>query len=186
MGQAVGLAGATAAGRGTSASGVDLDVVEDHRVAARSRACPACPSSARCAPPVSPSESGKLPSERRGSGRFARPPRRPPSAGRGEPLEKVLRPATRQPVVVRVAVVRGRPPRLGLPISGSLASLLINAPLPPRADDHVAGNPLELRQAARGCRRARGPAARRASPTTRPSDASPLAKRQIAEHHGGD
>src|SRR5258708_19908809 len=46
-----------------------------------------------------------------------------------EPLENVLRPFSRQPNPLRTAVVAGNPPRLGLPISGSLARLLINAPV---------------------------------------------------------
>src|SRR5216684_4484606 len=45
-----------------------------------------------------------------------------------EPLENVLRPFSRHPNPLRTAVVAGNPPRLGLPISGSLARLLINAP----------------------------------------------------------
>src|SRR5258708_39859477 len=45
-----------------------------------------------------------------------------------EPLENVFRPFSRQPDPLRTAVVAGRPPRLGLPMSGSLARLLISAP----------------------------------------------------------
>ena len=51
-----------------------------------------------------------------------------------EPLENDLRPfSTKPPSTPRAAVVAGRPPRDGLPISGSLARLLINAPCPSRA-----------------------------------------------------
>ena len=47
---------------------------------------------------------------------------------RGTPVEYTLRPLMRQPSGVRRAVVAGRPPRAGVPSSGSTRSALIRAP----------------------------------------------------------
>src|SRR5439155_22384726 len=63
-----------------------------------------------------------------------------------EPLENVFRPFRCQPDPLRTAVVAGNPPRLGLPISGSLARLLIEAAVaatgrPPRSNSAAVHRP---------------------------------------------
>lgn len=52
-----------------------------------------------------------------------------PQASAGAPVEKILRPVTDQPPsAVRRATVAGRPPRAGVPSSGSTRSALTSAP----------------------------------------------------------
>ena len=121
MGQRV--AGAAASARGNSASAAPRRR-RTRRCDCRWRACPWCPRSARCGRRAPPAASGSW-RRRSPSAAETTPQRRT-----GEPVENVLRPLMRQPPSVRVAVVAGRPPRLGLPSSGSLARLLISAPAP--------------------------------------------------------